>query len=558
MGEAPRAGDELVFLPLGGAGEIGMNLNLLGYGPPGRRRWIMIDCGVTFGDDTMPGVDLIMADPGFIAERQEDLLGLVLTHAHEDHIGAVPYLWPKLRCPVYATPFTARLVLEKLKEEGLAGTVPLHVVPLGGTVELGPFAVELITITHSIPEPNALAIRTPLGTVVHTGDWKIDAAPLIGEVTDEPALRRLGDEGVLAMICDSTNVFSPGRAGSEAAVRAELTALIAGLKRRVAVTAFASNVARLESVILAAEAVDRHVVLVGRAMKRLIEAAQSAGYLQSLPPLLSEEDGGWLPPEKVLYLCTGSQGEPRAALSRIAAGTHPRVVLEPGDTVIFSSRIIPGNERAIAAVHNRLVSRGIEVLTERDHFVHVSGHPCRDDLADMYQWIRPRIAIPVHGETRHLIEHEKFAKAMQVPETVLATNGAMVRLAPGPAAIAETVPSGRLIRDGLGLFSDQGGALKERRKLSFAGIITATLVIDPMGRLATPPRVALMGVPGDAAVLGEELSTLAADVVAREEGRSWADDAFLGEMTRRALRKAALKATGVKPETRVEVIRLPG
>jgi ribonuclease J len=549
--------DELLFLPLGGAGEIGMNLNLLGYGPAHRPRWIMIDCGVTFGDDTTPGIDLIMADPSFIVERQKDLLGLVLTHAHEDHIGAVPFLWPKLRCPIYATPFTAKLVLEKLKEEGLAGTVPLRVIPLGGTIELGPFGIELVTITHSIPEPNALAIRTPLGTVVHTGDWKIDPDPLIGEVTDMLALRRLGDEGVLAMICDSTNVFSPGRAGSEADVRASLTKLIASLRNRVAVTAFASNVARLESVILAAQASDRHVVLVGRAMKRLIEAAQTAGYLKGLPPLLSEDDGGWLPPDKVLYLCTGSQGEPRAALSRIAAGTHPRVVLEAGDTVIFSSRIIPGNERAIAATHNRLVSRGIEVLTERDHFVHVSGHPCRDDLADMYQWIRPRIAVPVHGETRHLIEHEKFARAMQVPETLLAANGTMLRLAPGKAGIVEEVEHGRLIRDGSGLFSDQASALKERRKLAYAGLITATLVIDRQGRLAAQPRVSLVGVPGDGPALSRELSTLAAEIVAREEGRKWADEEFLSEMTRRALRKAALKATGVKPETRVEVIRLP-
>jgi ribonuclease J len=553
------AEDELYFLPLGGAGEIGMNLNLLGYGPPHRPRWIMIDCGVTFGDDTTPGIDLIMADPEFIAERQQDLLGLVLTHAHEDHIGAVPFLWPKLRCPVYATPFTATLVLEKLKEAGLVGRVPLHVIPLGGAITLGPFGIELITITHSIPEPNALAIRTPLGTVVHTGDWKIDPEPLIGEATDMPSLRKLGDEGVLAMICDSTNVFSPGRAGSEAEVRDSLTDLIAGLKRRIAVTAFASNVARLESVIMAAHAADRHVVLVGRSMKRLIEAAIGAGYLKDLPPLLSEDDGGWLPPDKVLYLCTGSQGEARAALSRIAAGTHPRVVLEAGDTVIFSSRIIPGNEREIAAVQNRFVSRGIEVLTERDHFVHVSGHPCRDDLADMYQWIRPRIAIPVHGETRHLIEHEKFAKSMQVPETVLAANGTLVRLAPGPARIVEEVEHGRLVRDGTGLYSDQASALKERRKLSFAGLITATLVVDREGRLAAQPKVMVIGVPSrDPEALAEELSALAANVAAREEGRSWADDEFLSELTRRALRKAALKATGVKPETRVDVIRLPG
>jgi ribonuclease J len=555
--KAARPDDGLYFLPLGGAGEIGMNLNLLGYGPAHRPRWIMIDCGVTFGDDTTPGIDLIMADPAFIVERQKDLLGLVLTHAHEDHIGAVAFLWPKLRCPLYATPFTAALLLEKLKEEGLAGIAPLHVVPLGGTVELGPFRVELITITHSIPEPNALAIHTPLGTVLHTGDWKIDPEPLLGEVTDEGALRRLGDEGVLAMICDSTNVFSEGRAGSEAEVRESLEALIGGCKGRVAVTAFASNVARLETIIRAADKAERHVVLVGRAMKRVTEAARGAGYLEGLPQLLSEDDGGWLPPDRVLYLCTGSQGEPRAALARIASGNHPRVVLNAGDSVIFSSRIIPGNERAIYAVQNQLAARGVEVLTERDHFVHVSGHPCRDDLADMYQWVRPKIAIPVHGELRHLIEHKAFARTMQVPQTVLSPNGTLVRLAPGPAEILEEVEHGRLVRDGKNLFPDNQGALKERRKLSFAGIVTATLVINAQGRLAAPPRVGLMGVPvQDPEAFTRELSALAEDVVAREEGRRWADEAFLQEMTRRALRQAALKASGVKPETRVEVIRV--
>lgn len=557
--KTPNTTDGLYFLPLGGAGEIGMNLNLLGYGPLQKPRWIMIDCGVSFGDDSMPGVDLFMADPSFIAERQKDLLGLVLTHAHEDHIGAVPYLWPQLKCPIYATPFTAALVIEKLKEEGLFGKVPLRVVPLGGQITLGPFTIELISITHSIPEPNALAIRTPLGTVVHTGDWKIDPEPLVGAATDEPALRQLGDQGVLAMICDSTNVFSPGRAGSEADVRASLTELISGLKGRIAVTAFASNVARLESVAIAAAAADRHVVLVGRAMKRITEAARNAGYLRGLAPFLSEDDGGWLPPDNVLYLCTGSQGEARAALSRIAAGNHPRVVLEAGDTVIFSSRIIPGNERAIYALQNRLALRGIAVLTERDHFVHVSGHPCRDDLADMYQWIRPQIAIPVHGETRHLIEHEQFAKTMQVSQTLLAQNGHLVQLAPGRAHIVEEVDHGRLIRDGKGLFSDQAESLKLRRKLSFSGLLTATLVLARDGALAAPPRIALYGVPSiDPEGLVAELGHLAREVIEREIGRSWANDSFIAEMARRALRKAAEKSTGVKPETRVEVIHLPG
>lgn len=547
----------LYFLPLGGAGEIGMNLNLLGYGPASRPKWIMLDCGVTFGDETTPGVDLIMADPAFIADRADDLLGLVLTHAHEDHIGAVPYLWSRLKCPIYATPFTAALVEEKLREVGLESQARITRVPLGGHIELGPFAIDLITITHSIPEPNALAIRTPLGTVVHTGDWKIDPEPLIGETTDEEALRALGAQGVLAVICDSTNVFSPGRAGSEATVRESLSTLIAGLTQRVAVTAFASNVARLSSVVHAARACDRHVVLVGRAMHRVVEAARSTGYIGDWPELLDEDDGGWLPPDKVLYLCTGSQGEPRAALARIAAGTHPRVSLEAGDAVIFSSRIIPGNEREIFALQNQLSARGIEVLTERDHFVHVSGHPCRDELSDMYQWLRPQIAVPVHGERRHLVEHVAFARAHQVSHAVLAPNGSLVQLAPGSPHVIEEVPHGRLYRDGGALFADGYTALRERRRMAHGGLVTAVLVLDRRGRLAAAPRVACHGLAlADPEATGRDLVRLLADVAAREQGRSWADDGFVSEMTRRSLRAAVSRLTGIKPEVRVEVIRL--
>ena len=546
----------LYFLPLGGAGEIGMNMNLLGYGPAARPKWLMIDCGVTFGDDTTPGIDLIMPDPAFIAERRKDLLGLVLTHAHEDHIGAVPHLWPRLECPVYCTPFTAALLLEKLKEAKLAGKVPIHVVPLGGSIELGPYRIEFISITHSIPEPNVLAVHTPLGTVVHTGDWKIDPEPVVGQVTDEKALRALGEKGVRAMICDSTNVFVPGSAGSEAGVRDRLATLIADLPGRVAVTAFASNVARLDSIARAALRHDRHVVLVGRSMNRIVEAAQACGYLKNLPRFLDAEDGGWLPPEKVLYLCTGSQGEARAALARIAQGTHPHVTLSGGDTVIFSSRVIPGNERAISAVQNQLMARGIDIITATDEEdVHVSGHPCRDDLAHMYQWVRPELAIPVHGELRHLMEHRDFAEAMQTPETVLAPNGTLVRLAPGPAEILEEVESGRLYLDGLILQGDESEALRERRRLAFAGLATVTLVIDARGRLAVPARVALHGVP-DAEDMTEALVEIAGEVVHREEGRAWADEAFVAEMARRAVRKAISQRTGTKPQVKVDIIRL--
>src|SRR5262245_14786481 len=405
----PKPGEELIFVPLGGAGEIGMNLNLYGYGPETKRQWIMIDLGVMFGGDDTPGIDVIMPDPGFIEEHRRNLLGIVLTHAHEDHIGAVGHLWPKLKVPVYATPFTAALVRGKLEEEGILDDVPLHIIPLGGELKLGPFELEFIDITHSIPEPNCIAIRTPLGTVLHTGDWKIDPQPVVGRKTDIDALRRLGENGVLAAICDSTNVFVPGRSGSEAEVATRLEAVIAMCKGRVAVTAFASNVARMQSVIKAGARAGRHVALVGRSMHKIARAAIETGYLKDIPSLIDEESAADLPPNKVLYLCTGSQGETRAALSRIATGEHPHVHLGPGDTVIFSSRVIPGNERLIHTLQNDFAMRGVEVISAEDHDVHVSGHPARDELADMYSWLRPKVAVPVHGEERHLMEHVRLA-----------------------------------------------------------------------------------------------------------------------------------------------------
>ncbi len=487
--------DELVFLPLGGAGEIGMNLNLYGFGPEETRQWIMVDLGVTFGDERTPGVDLIMPDPAFIEERRDDLLGLVLTHAHEDHIGAVAHLWPRLRCPVYATPFTAALVRGKLMEAGIEGEVPLHTVPLGGRISLGPFDLELVTLTHSIPEPNALAIRTPLGLVLHTGDWKIDPDPVVGDDMDVTRLTEIGDEGVRAIVCDSTNVFSPGVSGSEADVAKSLIEVIRACPQRVAVTTFASNVARLESIARAAAACDRHVILVGRAMFRVVGAAREAGYLADVPPFLTEHDAGYLPPDKVLFICTGSQGEPRAALARIVEDSHPNITLSKGDTVIFSSRIIPGNESSIFELQNRLAERGIRVITEKDHFVHVSGHPCRDELARMYQWIRPQVSVPVHGEARHLAEHAALARELQVPESVVLRNGLMVRLAPGPAEIVDEAPSGRLYLDGDVLIDAEEGAVQERRRLAFAGSVFVSLVLDRDGKVRGDPQVRLLGLP---------------------------------------------------------------
>jgi ribonuclease J len=405
--------DELVFLPLGGSGEIGMNFNAYGFGPENDRQWIIVDCGVLFGrEGNTPGVDLLMPDIRYLAERAGNLLGIIATHAHEDHIGAIAPLWPSLRCPIYATPFTARLIAGKLEEAGLGSKVRVKEVPVGGKLTLGPFQMDFISITHSILEPNMLAIRTPLGVVAHTGDWKIDPNPMLGEATDIAALEALGNEGVLALVCDSTNALVPGSSGSEAKVRENLTALIGTLKGRVAVTGFASNVARLDTIARAATAHGRRIALVGRSMQKMVSAARETGYLKDFPTILDETDVAEMPAHKVLYLCTGSQGEPRAALARIANDSHPHVHLAEGDTVIFSSRVIPGNELGIAEIQNKLAGRGIAVLTSEDHDVHVSGHPCRDELAQMYRWIRPQLALPVHGEMRHQVAHAKLAMSM--------------------------------------------------------------------------------------------------------------------------------------------------
>ena len=427
----PRSGDELVFLPLGGSNEIGMNFNCYGYGPAEKRKWIIVDVGVTFGDQTTPGVDIILPDPTFIEARADDILGIVLTHAHEDHIGAMGWLWPRLRAPIYATPFTAFLLREKLRERGCLDEANITEVPLGGNITIGPFEVGLITLTHSIPEPNGLSIRTPLGTILHTGDWKIDPDPILGGVTDEDAIRRLGDEGVLAMVCDSTNVFVDGEAGSEAGVRVQMNALVSTLKGRVAVACFASNVARMHTAIHAAQANGRQVCLVGRSMIRMAAAAAHVGLFRDIAPFVSEQVAGNLPHDKVLYLCTGSQGEGRAALSRIADNSHPHVRLGKGDHCIFSSRVIPGNEVPIRNLQNALADRGVRLYTDRDHpGIHVSGHPCRDELKAMYQWARPRIAVPTHGERRHLLEHAALARDLQVAETVTPRNGDMSALRP--------------------------------------------------------------------------------------------------------------------------------
>jgi ribonuclease J len=548
----PNQPDELAFLALGGVGEIGMNLSLYGYAGT----WLMIDCGITFADDTMPGVDVIMPDPGFIAERAADLAGLVVTHAHEDHIGAIPYLWPRLRCPVYATPFTAAVLRQKLIEAGLEHEVPIIEVPMSGRFTVGPFEIELVTLTHSIPEPNAVVLRTPLGTVLHTGDWKFDAAPLVGEVSDVAALRRIGDAGVLAMICDSTNALRPGEAGSESDVRKSLIELVGRSKNRVAIACFASNVARLESAAAAAAAHDRQVALVGRSLWRIEHAARETGYLPDVPPFLTDEEAAYLPRDKVLLICTGSQGEPRSALSRIAEDEHPNIALEEGDTVIFSSRIIPGNERAIGRLQNRLAGLGVEIITEHDAFVHVSGHPAQDELTRMYQLVRPRIAVPVHGETRHLMAQARLAEQCQVQQALVTRNGEVVKLAPGPAAVIGEVPTGRLVVDGKRLLPAGAEALRSRQRMTFNGAALATIVVDREGRLRAPPQVTVQGIDEDDADRSEELRQRVEQALAELDPSERRDDAALREAARLAVRRSLRAWHGKKPVTEIHLVRI--
>jgi ribonuclease J len=544
--------DELLFLALGGAGEIGMNLNL--YGHAGK--WLMLDLGIAFGDDSMPGVEVIMPDPAFIEERARDLVGIVLTHAHEDHLGAVADLWPRLKAPVYATPFAASVLRRKLVQAGLADEVPITETPLRGKFRLEPFELEMITMTHSILEPNALAVRTRLGTVFHTGDWKIDPEPLLGDVTDQETLKRIGDEGVLAMVCDSTNVFIEGEAGSESKVRRNLRKLVKGRTGRVAVTCFASNLARVESIALAAVAAGRHPVLSGPALLHMVECAQECGYMLDFPPHISPQDGAYLPRDKVLYICTGSQGEPRASMAKIANDEHRDLVLEEGDTAIFSSRVIPGNERSVGRMQNALMARGVEVITDREADIHVSGHPARDELVQVYQWVRPRIAVPVHGEVRHMVEHAALARNCQVPETIVAPNGTLVRLAPGPAEIIDHVRAGRLARDGDAVVQLESNSLRDRRKLLWNGAAAATLVIDGKGRGMAPPKVSLRGIEDEdgtlAAAVVEGLQEVLDDLTAGERR----DDKRIEEVARQAVRRVVRAHLGKKPLTDVHIVRI--
>ena len=487
--------EELLFCPLGGSGEIGMNMNLFAYGKEDNQKWIIVDMGVTFADDSIPGIDLIMPDPGFIIDKKDDLLGVVLTHAHEDHIGAVAHIWPELKCKLYATPFTAALITEKFKEKKIDISPYLKIVPLNSKIKLGEFEIDFVTLTHSILEPNGLSIKTPLGTILHTGDWKIDPNPLIGNKIDEEKLKKIGDEGVSAMICDSTNIFSPGRAGSEADVRDSLLRIMELKTKRILVTSFASNVARMESIFYCAKKTGRSICLVGRSMHRIYKAAKKCGYLKGLIEPLEPRDAKKVSKNKILYLATGSQGEPMGAMNRIVNGIHPEVFLEDGDCIIFSSKIIPGNEKKLYQLQNLIVKNNMEIISEENAFVHVSGHPNRDDLKDMYKWVKPKSVIPVHGEHRHMQEHVKFAKEMQVPKTLLIENGDIIKLLPGKVPeIVDKAPSGRIYLDGSVNVEIDSQSIKDRKNLSINGYLEITLLLSNNGKIKKP-IISFKGIP---------------------------------------------------------------
>jgi len=495
MAGQKSSGNELVYLPLGGAGEIGMNCYLYGYGPRKKREWLMVDLGITFPGPSEPGVDVILPDITFIAKQAKNCVGLVLTHAHEDHFGAVIDLWPQLEVPVYATPFTATLLKAKLAEYGRGLEIPIHEVALNSRFDVGPFNVEMVTVAHSIPEPNAIVLRTPEMTVLHTGDWKLDPDPVAGEPTNINRLMELGEEGIDVLICDSTNVMRDGSSPSEADIAASLKEVIEACDGRVAVTTFASNVARMKSIAEAARATRRRLVVAGRAMQRMIGVAIETGYLPKDFKYLDQDDHGYQPRDGVLLLCTGSQGESRAAVARIAAETHPHVTLSPGDTMIFSSRTIPGNEKSVGAVMNSLAGQGINLVTDNEALVHVTGHPRREELKQIYAWVKPKLLIPMHGEMRHMHEHVRFAEANGVPKALLVRNGDLAVLDTNKPKVVDQIPSGRVFRDGRLMIDSDDRSVSDRRKLSHVGICVVSVVISGKGDILIDPDLVLDGIP---------------------------------------------------------------
>ncbi len=550
--------ENLLFCPLGGSGEIGMNMNLYAYGTEENQKWIIVDMGVTFADDSVPGIDLIYPDAGFIIEKKDELLGIVLTHAHEDHIGSISHIWPKLKCKIYATPFTAVLIQEKFKEKKIDITNYLKIVELNSQIKLGPFEIDFVTLTHSILEPNGLSITTPEGVILHTGDWKVDPNPLIGNKVDEKKLRSIGEKGVIAMICDSTNVFSPGRAGSEKDVRESLLRIISAQKKRVLVTSFASNVARMESIFYIARQTKRNISLVGRSMNRIYKAARQCGYLKDVIEPVDPRDASKISKESIIFLCTGSQGEPMGALNRIAKDTHPDVNIESGDTVIFSSKIIPGNEKKLYALQNLIVKRDIEVITEENAFVHVSGHANREDLKDMYQWVKPKCVIPVHGEHRHMKEHISFAKEMQIPFNLKVENGNIIKISKDQKPeIIDQAPTGKIYLDGNVAVSLDSQSIKERRNISINGLLEITLIILSNGKIKKP-IISFHGIPEEE--LNETFKFDLEDEITKT-CKSFAvnnskQEKNLIDTIKQNCRKIVREKTGKKPFTNINIARI--
>ena len=551
--------DQLIFCPLGGSGEIGMNMNLFSYGKPDNQKWLIVDIGVTFADDTLPGIDFIYPDPGFIIDKKDDLLGIILTHAHEDHIGAIAHIWPQLKCNIYATPFTSVLIKEKFKEKKIEIGNNLKIVDLNGTVKLGPFKIEFITLTHSILEPNGLSIETPVGTILHTGDWKCDPNPLIGNTINEKRLKQIGAKGVLAMICDSTNIFNPGRAGSELDVRQSLLKIMQNKNKRIIVTSFASNVARMETIFYCAKKIERQISLVGRSMHRIYKAARQCGYLKNVIDPIDSREAKKISREKIVYLCTGSQGEPMGAMMRIAHYVHPDVFIEKDDTVIFSSKIIPGNEKKLYSLHNQLVKNGIEVISEENEFVHVSGHPNQEDLKDMYNWVKPKAIIPVHGEHRHMMEHINFAKEMQVPYPVQIENGDIVQIYPGNEPhVVDKAPVGRMYIDGNISISEDSQSLKERKNLANNGYLEVTIIINNKGKVIKKPIFSFRGLPIESQ--NDDFIFDLEDEV-KKTSRTFSlnntkQENILIEELKKNCRKLVKEKTGKKPYTNINLVRV--
>ncbi|HEU4968086.1 ribonuclease J [Sphingomonas sp.] len=542
-------GNELLFLALGGSGEIGMNVNL--YGCQGK--WVMVDCGITFADPAYPGIDLILPDLSFIEERADDLLGIVLTHGHEDHIGALPYLAADLGVPLYATPFTAGLIRGKLEEEGVSDQVKLHVIDREhGQFHLGPFGFEYVPLAHSIPEGNALLIETPHGRIFHTGDWKLDEEPLLGTPSTAAELEAIGDKGILALVCDSTNVFNEDASGSEAAVREGLDAVISEATGRVLVTTFASNAARLATLGEVARDTGRRICVAGRSLDRILRVAKSVGYLRDFPEPIDFDAAMALPPREVMIVATGGQGEARAALGRIAFDQHP-LKLDEGDLVVFSSKQIPGNEIAIGRIQNALAAKNIRMITDRQAHVHVSGHPGRPELALMYKWIRPEIILPVHGERRHMAEQARFAEELGVPKSIVQENGTLVRLAPnGPAAIGNE-RAGRLVVDGDVILPADGATINERRRIAAYGQISVAVALDKAGRVKDS-AVRLQGIPVEEDK--DDFIAEACDAAEDAAGKGTADEDKLREAIRLAVRRKAVEWTGKKPVVDVMILRV--